>query len=77
MSFKIQLKIISSLEKVFWDEELNATEYNEFSALRGERFSFQAAVKFTGRDDEKVLLPLNETLKIKQSLKRIWSVELI
>ncbi len=69
MSFKIQLKIISSLEKVFWDEELNATEYNEFSALRGERFSFQAAVKFTGRDDEKVLLPLNETLKIKAELE--------
>ena len=40
---ELKLKAISSLEKVFADEELNATSLAKASALRGEVFSFQLA----------------------------------
>lgn len=38
---KIFLKQISSLEKVFLDDDRNKAEFNSFSALGGERFSYQ------------------------------------
>ena len=40
---ELKLKIISSLEKVFADEELNAPSFEKASVLRGEVFSFQLA----------------------------------
>lgn len=46
-----QVKTVSSLEKVFWDEELQAKEYTSGSALQGERFSFQAAVRMDGGEE--------------------------
>ena len=40
---ELKLKLISSLEKVFADEELNAPGLEKASVLRGEVFSFQLA----------------------------------
>ncbi len=48
MSVQIQGRLLSSLEKVFWDEDLRADAYTAGSVLRGERFSFQAAFRQTG-----------------------------
>ncbi len=39
----LKTKMISSLEKVFCDEELTAVEFSNATALRGEIFSFQLA----------------------------------
>lgn len=39
----LKTKMISSLEKVFCDEELKAAEFSSGNALRGEIFSFQLA----------------------------------
>lgn len=38
---ELKLKAISSLEKVFADEELKAVTLEKASVLRGEVFSFQ------------------------------------
>lgn len=40
-----EIRLISSLEKVFADEELQAVPYVKATALRGETFSFQAAYR--------------------------------
>ncbi len=46
----LELRLISSLEKVFWDEELRAPMCAGITALRGERVSFQAACRLTGEE---------------------------
>ena len=48
----VEVRLISSLEKVFWDEELTAPEMAAASALRGERFSFQAAFRLFDEEAE-------------------------
>ncbi len=42
----LETKILSSLEKVFADEELNAIEFNRGSMLQNEVYSFQIAYKW-------------------------------
>lgn len=39
----VEIRLLSSLEKVFWDEVLQAAETRCMTALRGERVSFQVA----------------------------------
>lgn len=51
MAVQVQARLISSLEKVFWDEELRAPAWAAGSALRGERFSFQAAFRMEGAEN--------------------------
>lgn len=51
MALEIQGRLLSSLEKVFWDEDLGARAYMAGSALRGERFSFQAAFRQSGGEE--------------------------
>ena len=46
----VELRLISSLEKVFWDEELRAPLCAGITALRGERVSFQAACRLTDEE---------------------------
>ena len=64
----IIVKSISSLEKVFLDEELKASEYRQGSALRGERFSFQIACGLVGEERVKVSAqiqcPLNADIEL-------------
>lgn len=51
----IAVRTLSSLEKVFPDEELTAEETASLAALRGERVSFQIACR--ALDEERVVLP--------------------
>lgn len=44
---KIATRLISSLEKNFWDEPLSAPEFSCVGALRGERISFQVAMQLS------------------------------
>lgn len=50
----IAVRTLSSLEKVFPDEELTAEETASLAALRGERVSFQIACR--ALDEERVVL---------------------
>lgn len=43
---KFETKLLSSLEKVFLTKDPTVKEFDRFSCLRGERFSFQLAVKY-------------------------------
>jgi hypothetical protein len=45
MSFLLETRCLSSLEKVFPDEELHAVTYKRGSALRGETYTFQVAYR--------------------------------
>lgn len=42
----LETRIISSLEKVFADEEINAVEFNKSTILKNEVFSFQVAYRW-------------------------------
>ncbi|MCF6176583.1 MAG: DUF4091 domain-containing protein [Victivallaceae bacterium] len=69
----LKTKMISSLEKVFCDEELNADEFSRGNALRGEVFSFQLAYY-----SDELNCPL--TIELESELKdyiTIRSVELV
>ena len=47
--YTFETKIVSSLVKVFPDEELHAQEFTEGTALLNEKFSFQVAYRRRGR----------------------------
>ncbi len=69
----LKTKMISSLEKVFCDEELKATEFNHGNALRGEIYSFQLAYY-----SDELNCPL--TVEVESELENyitIRSVELV
>ena len=69
----LKTKMISSLEKVFCDEELKAAEFNYGNALRGEIYSFQLAYY-----SDELNSPL--TIEVESELKdyiTIRSVELV
>lgn len=61
MAVEMQARLLSSLEKVFWDEELSAPEYSTGSALRGERFSFQAAFRMENGGESLLMAAVGET----------------
>ena len=48
---KLETKLLSSLEKVFLTKTPEAKEFREFTCLKGERFSFQLAVKYISDED--------------------------
>ena len=60
----LQTKLISSLEKVFPDEEPQAPERARGSALRNERFSFQLAYRWRGPETTGVAVKAESPLNI-------------
>ena len=76
---KFETKLLSSLEKVFLTKLPEAKEFTEFSCLRGERFSFQLAVKYI--PDESISRSFQNTLvadvKVDSAFEsmNIYSVE--
>lgn len=64
----IEVKTLSSLEKVFPCGEISAKEYTEFSCLKGEIFSYQTAYRITGIDriaaKVEIKSPLSEYIKV-------------
>lgn len=63
------VKLISSLEKVFADEPLRAKPFTQASALAGEVFSFQVAIqcaKHRLKADVEVLSPLKERITVRR-----------
>lgn len=56
----MEILVLSSLEKVFYDERPNAEEIKGFSMLKNERSSFQIA--FFSPDDQKISLKLSGRL---------------
>ena len=67
MEFK--LKAVSSLEKVFADEELNAADLKKISVLRGEVFSFQLAYYCDAKVDFSIEIdsPLSNGIEIRET----------
>ena len=66
---ELKLKSVSSLEKVFADEELNAPNLKKSSVLRGEVFSFQFAYYCDTKVDFsiKVDSPLSNEIEIRET----------
>lgn len=70
----VEIRLISALEKVFWDEELRAPSYTAGSALRGERFSFQAACRLTGEENLRVAATVSAPSPTQVQLREVGQV---
>ncbi len=68
----MELLILSSLEKVFYDEKPNAAEYKYFSMLKNERASFQAA--FMCENDAEVSAEIAGKLAAKSMMYSVKTV---
>ena len=66
---ELKLKAVSSLEKVFADEELNAPNLKKTSVLRGEVFSFQLAYYCDAKVDFRIEIdsPLSNDIEIRET----------
>jgi len=66
---ELKLKAVSSLEKVFADEELNAPNLEKASVLRGEVFSFQIAYYCDIKVDLSIEIdsPLSNLVEIRET----------
>ncbi len=66
---ELKLNIVSSLEKVFADEELNVPRLERASVLRGETFSFQVAYYCDAKIDLRVKIEssLNSLAEIRET----------
>lgn len=60
----LETKVLSSLEKVFADEELNAAEFNKGSMLLNEVYSFQVAYKWNGFMMRRIKIKVNVVSEI-------------
>ncbi len=63
----MKTKLLSSLIKVFKETEPNFPEFNSFSCLKNENFSFQLAVK--AETKEETAVSLNITSELKDDIK--------
>lgn len=70
----MEIRWISSLEKVFSDEALAAPELREATALRGERFSVQCATYYEGLDKLAVEVSMKTDLPGEVKLYRVGYV---
>lgn len=61
--YAFETKIVSSLVKVFPDEELRAQEFQEGTALLNEKFSFQVAYRKRGRILKNIQVNLESELE--------------
>lgn len=59
----LETKCLSSLEKVFPDEELNSDYFHQASALLNETYSFQVAYRNTGRLCNQISVDIESALK--------------
>ena len=66
--YTFETKIVSSLVKVFPDEELHAQEFTEGTALLNEKFSFQVAYRRRGR------ILKNIQVQVESELENIISI---
>ena len=64
---QLELRTISSLEKVFADEELSAPILTTMSVLRGEVFSFQLAYYCDCSADLTIKIDSSLSIKLKNS----------
>lgn len=67
-------RCLSSLEKVFADEELNAQPYQKGSALLKETYSFQIAYRTTGPKIEDIQVKVDSTLKDSIQIRTVGLV---
>ena len=69
---QLKTRFVSSLEKVFPDEELNCSELNSYSAMKGEIFSAQLAMQIDCgiRQDIDVKINAPDYLKIRLHIVR-------
>ncbi len=59
----MKITMLSSLSKVFKDEEINAKEFTEYSCFSNEPFSFQVALFPENKKEENVSFSINSSLK--------------
>ncbi len=70
----IALRLVSSLEKIFPDEPLSCSEFAAFSALRGERLSFQVAYTLCGLEYRKLKVEWNSDLPAEAEFHEVGCV---
>lgn len=71
---KIFLKQVSSLEKIFLDDGRNKPEFNSFSALGGERFSYQIMYMYESACKTDVAISLESPIKELVSFYKVGHV---
>jgi hypothetical protein len=59
----LEIRLLSSLEKVFADEEPIAMQWDKGSMLMNEVYSFQAAYKWNGNIQRNVAVKVNSEIK--------------
>ncbi len=70
----IQVKTVSSLEKIFYNQDSIVDEFSEFSCLKGEIFSFQISFRLMDIDKVMCYIKINSPLKDYIKIYNVKSV---